>query len=51
VWLARRSTPPERGPTAVDCAYGFDGTLDELAIFDKALSPAQILAHFVAAKR
>lgn len=30
------------------CMSGFQGTLDELAIYDKALTPAQIQAHFTA---
>ena len=39
--------------TAVDLVLGrgFIGTLDELALYDHALTPAQIDAHFTAGRR
>jgi hypothetical protein len=46
---AARSSPGARqAATAALSWLGFQGRLDEIAIYDKALSPERIAAHYVA---
>jgi hypothetical protein len=41
-------TPALVGSASTRGEYGFVGAIDELAIYDKALAPSQIAAHFAA---
>jgi len=43
-----QSSPAIIGAASTSGEYGFDGTIDELAIYDKALDPSQIAAHYLA---
>lgn len=56
------TTPDDRSAPSIDApfrigsfqlgtSYGFVGTLDELAIYDKAVSAERIHAHYLAARR
>ncbi len=48
-----RSDTPVTAPALIGGAAGdgFDGTIDELAIYDEALSPERIKAHYAAGRR